>query len=116
MKGQWNLILAFVFALIVAIFAVINVEAVEVDYLFGTAQWPLILIIIASVLMGGLIVGSVGLFRLFVLGRAIKSLEKENLRLRETLEKSENEQDSMKIDEKIEEVPTIEESEEKKSL
>ncbi|WP_409251482.1 lipopolysaccharide assembly LapA domain-containing protein [Bacillus sp. SCS-153A] len=81
MKFQWNLILGLIFALIVAIFAVINVDPVRVNYLFGEAEWPLILVIIGSVLMGGLIVGSVGLFRLFVVQRKVKALEKENARL-----------------------------------
>lgn len=80
MKFQWNLILGLIFALIVAIFAVINVDPVRVNYLFGEAEWPLILVIIGSVLMGGLIVGSVGLFRLFVVQRKVKALQKENER------------------------------------
>lgn len=78
MKRQWSLILAFLFALIVAIFAVINVDPVEVNYLFGTAQWPLILVIISSVLMGGFIVGAVGVFRYYSLSRKVRLLEKEN--------------------------------------
>ncbi|TYR76795.1 DUF1049 domain-containing protein [Rossellomorea vietnamensis] len=82
MKIQWNLILGLIFALIVAIFAVINVDPVRVNYLFGEAQWPLILVIIGSVLMGGLIVGSVGLFRLYVIQRKLKALQKENDRLK----------------------------------
>jgi lipopolysaccharide assembly protein A len=89
MKGQWTLILAFIFALIIAVFAVINVEPVEVDYLFGTSMWPLILIILGSVLMGGFIVASVGLLRMVALQRKIKQLEKEN---RLYKEKSPNEQ------------------------
>ncbi|RIW37660.1 DUF1049 domain-containing protein [Bacillus salacetis] len=82
MKFQWNLILGLIFALVVAIFAVINVDPVRVNYLFGEAEWPLILVIIGSVLMGGLIVGSVGLFRLFVIQRKVKSLQKENEQLK----------------------------------
>lgn len=41
MRGQTYIISALVFALIVAIFAVINVDPVEVNYLFttGEAQW-----------------------------------------------------------------------------
>ena len=76
MKIQWNLILGLIFALIVAIFAVINVDPVRVNYLFGEAQWPLILVIIGSVLMGGLIVGSVGLFRLFVINESLRHFKK----------------------------------------
>ncbi|KGX88987.1 LapA family protein [Pontibacillus litoralis] len=77
MKGQTNFILALVFALIVAVFAVINVNPVEVDYLFGTGEAPLILIIIGSVLMGGLITGSFGMVKVYRLQREKKSLEKQ---------------------------------------
>lgn len=81
MKFQWTLILGIIFAFIVAVFAVINVDAVEVNYFFGYAEWPLILVILGSVLMGGIIIGSVGLFRIYALSQKIKALEKENKRL-----------------------------------
>lgn len=87
MRIQWNLILALVFALIVAIFAVVNVEPVKVEYVFGTAEWPLILIILGSVLMGGIIIGSVGLFRIFMLQRKLRGQQRENDRLNEEIEK-----------------------------
>ncbi|MBX9973170.1 lipopolysaccharide assembly LapA domain-containing protein [Cytobacillus firmus] len=81
MKFQWALLFGFLFALIVAVFAVINVDNVTVNYLFGQSQWPLILVILGSVLMGGLIVGSVGLVRIYSLQRKVKILKKENEKL-----------------------------------
>jgi lipopolysaccharide assembly protein A len=86
MKFQWTLLLGIIFALIVAVFAVINVDPVTVNYMFGQAEWPLILVILGSVLMGGIIIGSVGLFRLYVVQRKFKALEKENLLLKEQAE------------------------------
>ncbi|MBH9967133.1 LapA family protein [[Bacillus] enclensis] len=86
MKFQWTLLLGIIFALIVAVFAVINVDPVTVNYLFGQAEWPLILVILGSVLMGGIIIGSVGLFRLYVVQRKVKTLEKENFILKEQAE------------------------------
>jgi lipopolysaccharide assembly protein A len=88
MKFQWTLLLGITFALIVAVFAVINVDPVTVNYFFGESEWPLILVILGSVLMGGIIIGSVGLFRLYVVQRKLKALEKENLLLKEQAEKS----------------------------
>ncbi|WP_174729947.1 LapA family protein [Mesobacillus harenae] len=90
MKFQWTLLLGIGFALIVAVFAVINVDAVTVNYLFGQAEWPLILIILGSVLMGGIIVGSVGIFRMYVLQRKVKVLEKEKDRLEKELVQQQN--------------------------
>ena len=78
MKFQWSLLLALVFAIIVAIFAVVNVDSVPVDYVFGTAQWPLILVILGSALLGAIVSGSVAIFRSFVWQRRVKQLEKDN--------------------------------------
>lgn len=79
MKVQNFLIFALVFALIIAIFSVVNVDAVPVNFLFGQASIPLIIVIIASTLVGGIIVGAVGIFRQY-------SLQKEVTLLRKTVE------------------------------
>ncbi|MBX0358832.1 lipopolysaccharide assembly LapA domain-containing protein [Halobacillus sp. Nhm2S1] len=75
MKGQSYLILAFIFALVIAIFAVINVDPVQVNYLFGSGEAPLILVILISVLLGGLATASAGALRYY-------RLKKENSRLK----------------------------------
>ncbi|GGN91406.1 LapA family protein [Saccharibacillus kuerlensis] len=82
MKVQWSLILMLVFALITAIFAVINVNPVEVNFLFGYADVPLVLLILSSALFGGLIVGLFGIYRLFQTQRELKKLRLENEQLR----------------------------------
>ncbi|AQQ52913.1 LapA family protein [Planococcus lenghuensis] len=77
MKVQWFLIISLLFAIIIAVFAVNNVDAVPVNYVFGEAQWPLILIILLSAFAGALISGSFALFRSYRLSREVKSLKKE---------------------------------------
>ncbi|WP_138755716.1 LapA family protein [Paenibacillus sinopodophylli] len=77
MKGQSILISALVFALLIAIFAVINVDSVQVNFLFTEATLPLILVILASTLLGGLTVGLLGMIRQIRLQRTIKVLEKQ---------------------------------------
>ncbi len=77
MKFQWSLLIGLLFAVIVAIFAVVNVESVPVNYVFGSAEWPLILVILGSALLGALVSGSVAIFRSFVLQRRVKQLEKD---------------------------------------
>lgn len=74
MKGQFNLILALLFTLLIASFSVLNVETVPVNFLFLEAQIPLIIVIIGSAFIGGIIVGSVGLFRQYQLLRQIRLL------------------------------------------
>ncbi|MFX3674488.1 MAG: lipopolysaccharide assembly LapA domain-containing protein [Paenisporosarcina sp.] len=84
MKFQWSLLIGLIFAVIVAIFAVVNVDSVPVNYVFGSAEWPLILVILGSALLGALISGSVAIFRSFVLQRRVNHLEKEVM-LKESL-------------------------------
>lgn len=82
MKFQWTFLIGIVFALIVAIFAVINVDPVTVNFLIGKSEWPLVIVILSSVLMGGLIIGSVGLVRIYALQKKLKVLRKENDKLK----------------------------------
>ncbi|MGM7721000.1 lipopolysaccharide assembly LapA domain-containing protein [uncultured Metabacillus sp.] len=102
MKRQWSILLAIIFALIVALFAVINVDPVKVDYLFGTAEWPLVLIILGSVLMGGFIIASTGIIRILTLQRKLKLAEKEKTILMNELEA---------LKEKVQGLPGIEDEE-----
>ncbi|MBH5320002.1 DUF1049 domain-containing protein [Paenibacillus sp. GSMTC-2017] len=77
MKGQGMLISAFVFALVIAIFAVINVESVQVNFLFTKTTTPLILVILVSTLLGGLTVGLFGMIRIYKLQKTLKAFEKQ---------------------------------------
>lgn len=74
MKMQWRLTFAILFALIIAVFAVVNVKTVPVSYLFGVAHFPLILVILGSALIGAL---SLLLFGIVFQVRVIR--EKRNL-------------------------------------
>ena len=77
MKTQWLILLALIFAVIIAAFAVVNVDAVPVNYIFGEAEFPLILVILASALLGFLLSGVVAIARTYSLQRKVKSLQKE---------------------------------------
>ncbi|MBB6449502.1 putative integral membrane protein [Geomicrobium halophilum] len=79
MKGQWMLILGLIAALLISIFAVINVDSVTVNFLFGTTQIPLILVILGSVLAGGLVIGGVGMLKVYRLQQEIRRLKKNNV-------------------------------------
>ncbi|MFG6118946.1 LapA family protein [Thalassobacillus sp. B23F22_16] len=74
MKGQYYWILALIFALLIAIFAVINVDPVEVNFIFGTGEWPLILVILISALLGGIVTAAAGSVRFYQLQREVKKL------------------------------------------
>ncbi|WP_379153793.1 lipopolysaccharide assembly LapA domain-containing protein [Paenibacillus sp. sgz5001063] len=83
MRLQWSLILGLIFALITAVFAVINVDPVEVNFYFDVVRIPLILVILGCALIGGVIVGSYGIFRQYKLQKQIKGLTAELNKLRD---------------------------------
>lgn len=74
MKGQTYFIFALLFAVLIAIFAVINVNDVQVNYLFGSGEAPLVLVILFSALVGGIITAAFGSVKIFRMQREIKAL------------------------------------------
>lgn len=86
MKGQTYVILSIVFVIIISVFAVLNIDQVEVNYLFWSGSSPLIFVILFSVLLGGVLTTIVGTKKYI-------SLKRENNRLREMLRKLEVETD-----------------------
>ncbi|WP_340022633.1 lipopolysaccharide assembly protein LapA domain-containing protein [Paenibacillus sp. FSL K6-1096] len=81
MRFQWSLILGLIFALLTAIFAVMNVDPVPVNFGFDVVSIPLILIILGCALIGGVVVGSYGIYRQYKLQKEIKSLKTELAKL-----------------------------------
>ncbi|HSJ36952.1 MAG TPA: lipopolysaccharide assembly protein LapA domain-containing protein [Planococcus sp. (in: firmicutes)] len=77
MKTQWLLLVGLVFAIIIAVFSVVNVDPVPVNYVFGEAEFPLILVILAAALLGALMSGVVALARGYTLQHKVKGLQKE---------------------------------------
>lgn len=88
MKGQTYVILAIIFVIIVSVFAVTNVETVEVNYVFWTGESPLILIILFSVLMGGIITFAVGAKKMLHLQREFKKMQLENNKMKKTIQEN----------------------------
>lgn len=86
MKTQTALILGLVFALVIAIFAVINVDPVKVHYGLGSAEWPLIIVILFSVLLGGLAIFMFSLFRTIALKRRNKELLQQIEKLKKEIQ------------------------------
>ena len=91
MKAQWTLVVGLVFAIIIAIFATVNVEKVPVDYVFGEAYWPLILVILGSVLIGLIISFCFSAFRILSSLRQTKAAKKELDNARKLINEKDNE-------------------------
>lgn len=54
---QIGFILALLFSILIAIFAILNNEVVQINYLFGRAPVSVVIVILASAFTGALIVG-----------------------------------------------------------
>lgn len=60
-----------------------NVDPVPVNFGFDFVSIPLILVILGCALIGGVVVGSYGIFRQYKLQKQIKSLNAELAKLRD---------------------------------
>jgi len=88
---QWSLILCILFAIIIAVFAILNVDSVQVNYLFGKAHLPLILVILFTALLGAAISGFMAMFRSIHANRQINELKKEMTAKEITIASQQNE-------------------------
>ena len=91
MKIQWTLVVGLIFAMIIAIFATVNVDKVLVDYVFGEAYWPLILVILGSVLVGFIISFCFSAFRMLGSQNQTKAVRKELESARTVINEKDNE-------------------------
>lgn len=103
MKNQAYVILLIIALIVVSIFAVTNVAAVQVNYLFWTGESPLILVILFSVLMGGIITATSGSVKFYKMRREIKHLQQQKEEMKKVLKKHHllNEIHDMKNNENI---------------
>ncbi|WP_341778440.1 LapA family protein [Levilactobacillus sp. HBUAS70063] len=103
MKNQWRIVLTILLVIIVAIFAILNVESVPVSFGFTTVHWPLILILLVSILIGAVLMILFSTITVFQHNRAYKELEqtsqdritalqKDNDRLTKRLQNSKSKQ------------------------
>jgi len=74
MKGQTYVIFSIIFVIIISVFAVLNIDEVEVNYLFWSGSSPLIFVILFSVLLGGILTTVVGSKKFITLKRENKQL------------------------------------------
>ncbi|MET3682516.1 putative integral membrane protein [Alkalibacillus flavidus] len=102
MKQQTLIILTILFTIIIAIFAIINVESVPVDFLFAQTDAPLILVILLSVLLGALVAAGASFTKIYQLQKQLKREQTKNVSETETIsteheEKNNSEQQDQTI-------------------
>ena len=81
--GRFNIVLALVLCLIIAVFASANSQPVEVNYLYGVVETSAVLIILGSAALGALAVFIFGLFKNIVVKLQLRALNQEIKNLQE---------------------------------
>lgn len=83
MKKQWSIVGAIVLVLLGAILSVLNVEPVPVNFWFATYEWPLIIVILGSLLLGSLIASLLSTVKIYQETKMRKDAEKTVSELKE---------------------------------
>jgi len=75
--SQFGVILALIFSLIIAIFAIANNQLIEVNYLYGKAEVSAIVVILGAAILGALVIFLLSMFRQIRMSFQIRSLRNE---------------------------------------
>lgn len=81
MKKQWRTIMALLIIILIAIFSVLNVKEVSINFWFTQVSMPMILILLFSIFSGALLIG-------LLTTSATLKLKKENKDLNQQLAES----------------------------
>lgn len=84
--GTLLIVLALLFSLLLAIVAVANHQPVEVNYIIGEAQIPLIVLIIGAAAAGALVVGLISFYRSIRVALQARGEKKRQDELQQRLE------------------------------
>lgn len=115
MKNQWRIVVTILLIIVVAIFAILNVASVPVSFGFTTVHWPLILILLVSILIGAVLMILFSTINSWQHNRAYKELEKtsqekiiglkaDNNRLTKRLQNSKSKQQAGQQEKEIQEL------------
>ncbi|WP_027109104.1 lipopolysaccharide assembly protein LapA domain-containing protein [Lacticigenium naphthae] len=77
MKRQWSIVFSIVLILLVVVFAVVNVEPVPVNFGWAVLEWPLIIVIILSILIGAIIATLLGTTVIYKEKKHVKEAREE---------------------------------------
>lgn len=93
--SQVGVILALIFSLIIAIFAIANNQPIVVNYLYGRAEMSAVIVILGAAILGALIMFMLNLFRQIKVGFQVRGLRHEIKELKDKLAGLEKERDAL---------------------
>ncbi len=95
--NQFGVILALLFSMIIALFAIANNEPIVVNYLYGRTEVSAVIVIIGSAILGALVVFLLSIFRQVRTGLMMRGLRQEINNLQEKIQEIEVERDSLLV-------------------
>ena len=101
MKRQWATILAILLLAVVSLFAISNVDTVPVNFLFTVLNWPLVMVILGSLLIGALIAVLISMSSMYKNRKEIKESKKELSEIK-AMKKQEMEQNKSEMQQTME--------------
>ncbi len=93
--SQLGVILALIFSLIIAVFAIANHQPVSINYLYGRAEVSAVVVILGSAILGALVMFLLSLIRQVRANFQIKGLRNEVEELKDNLRNLEGERDAL---------------------
>jgi putative membrane protein len=114
LKEQWRLIVGLIIVIIIAVFAIMNVEEVPVSFIIGEARWPLILVILGSALLGVIISTCFAGIKIFKMQRTIQELKSLVPNYEQVLAHKKAQEEKLRAEKKAKEAEKKAEREEKK--
>lgn len=93
--SQIGVILALLFSLIIALFALANQQPVNLNYLYGETEVSAIVVILGSSILGALVIFLLSLFRHIKMTFKVRSLSNELNTLKENIQSLEEEKDAL---------------------
>lgn len=89
---QIRVMIILLFSLVLAVFAVINTQPVEINFFFTKAEIELIFVIIFSLIIGAFLMFILSSMKQLQQSRRIKNLGKENIKIKADLEQLKSQQ------------------------
>ena len=86
---QFGVVVALLFSLLIAIFAIANNQPITINFLYGKAEVSAIVVILGSAIAGAVVMGILNLVRNVKQGLKIRNLKQERKKLEDQLQKLE---------------------------
>ena len=95
--SQFGVILALIFSLVIAIFALANNQPIIVNYLYGKTEISAVIVILGAAILGAFVIFLLNMFKQIKTGFQIRSLQSELKESRSQLSELKNERDDLLV-------------------